>query len=454
MRNQLRNRTAPRRPRAGPRPPSGRSLVSEPDRGRGSGKKPLLLLCCLLAAGLGWWLCHPQKAAEDTPLTSSLAEQPEPDGPAWRNLSALLAGRLDELPGAACLEIPVAGGAVLSLRTGLDPEVQQRVEEGLSRSQAVGAGAAVLDPRSGRILALACYNRDPARPMVFFWKSYPAASLIKVVTAAAAIETGRLEPCSILTYTGGPYSLRPRDLGPETRRWSSRVTLQNAFARSLNTVLGRIGIYETGPNLLREFGTRFFFNRPLPCEVPFESSFFPVPEDRFGIAQAASGYNQRTLITTLHAAWIAALVAAGGASPTPWLVERVEGEPEAGGPSLHRPGAPIRVLSTAAANKMQQLMEATITEGTCRRSFAPRHRSALLRTLRFGGKTGNINNEEDTLKYDWFMGYAKDAAGIPSVALSVFVLHDRQLGHRANRVAFDLFQGYFQNRETAPSSRP
>jgi len=435
-------------------PSAARSPLGRPRAGRGIRGRSFLLFGLFLLAGIGWWLCHPPRADEDTLARSCSADQSPRDGAAWRSMSPLLASRLPELQNAGCLEVTTAGGSVLTLHTALDPEIQGRVQGILNRSQALGAGVAVLEPLSGRVIALATYNRDPTRPLVFSWKAYPAASLIKVITAAAAIEKRHLEPSSILTYTGGPYSLRHKDLGSQVHRWATRVTLENAFARSLNTVFGKVGIHELGADALREFGRRFFFNQPLPCEVPFETSFFPVPEDRFGIAQAASGYNQRTLITTLHAAWIAALVCSGGASPTPWLIERVEGQAEATAALVQRPGVPIRVLSSPGARKMQRLMEATISEGTCQRSFAGRHRIARFRSLTFGGKTGNINDQEQTVKNDWFMGYARDASGHPLVALSVFVLHEMRLGLRANRVAFEVFQAFFQDREGAPSSRP
>lgn len=67
-----------------------------------------------------------------------------------------------------------------------------------------------------------------------------------------------------------------------------------------------------------------------------------------------------------------------------------------------------------------------------------------LKAVRFGGKTGNINNDEGTIKYDWFAGYGENQQTGQAVALCVMLLHGPTPGTRANRVAFELFSRYFQ----------
>ena len=114
----------------------------------------------------------------------------------------------------------------------------------------------------------------------------------------------------------------------------------------------------------------------------------------------------------------------------------------------HQEGIPIRVLSAEIAEEMQDLMESTIRYGTCHKSFRPRQRVRRLRSVVFGGKTGNINNATDTIKYDWFLGYGRDTAGDHQIALGVMMIHGRLLGHRANVVAYDIFKRYFQRKKS------
>jgi cell division protein FtsI/penicillin-binding protein 2 len=365
---------------------------------------------------------------------------------AWRPFPGLLAKGLDELGGANCLELSDGTGQPYTLYTSLDREYQRWVERRLRSSMALGGVVAALDPPSGRILALAAYNQDPEQPEAFFWKAYPAASLFKVITAAAALERGDLETTSVLAYTGRNHTLYRRDLKQKDYPWSNRVTLRKAFAMSVNPVFGKIGIHSLGRKALSEYGAAFFFGQVLPSEVPFETSRLHVPEDPIGIAEIASGFNRRTVMTGLHAAWIAALIASDGSAPVPWLVEsaRVEQGQEV---YRHKEGIPVRVLSPETAEQMQDLMEATIQYGTCHKSFRPRKRYRSLRAVIFGGKTGNINNATDTVKYDWFLGYGRTRGGNHQIALSVMMVHGRLLGHRANVVAFDLFKRYFQRKK-------
>ena len=182
---------------------------------------------------------------------------------------------------------------------------------------------------------------------------------------------------------------------------------------------------------------------PYIASEPAYDGVWQVPDDSVGIAEIASGFNHKTEMTPLHAAWIAALILADGAAPVPWLVESAH-TPDGETFYRQREGIPIRVLSPGTARDMQDLMEATIQLGTCRKSFRARRQDSSLRTVVFGGKTGNINNKTDTIKYDWFLGYGKTESGSHEIALSVIMVHGRLLGHRANVMAYDLFKRYFR----------
>ncbi len=364
----------------------------------------------------------------------------------WRPAPEFLLSGLEDLDGAGCLELAGAKGPPYTLHTSFDREYQRWVERRLRRSMALGGVVAALDPRSGRILALATYNEDPEKPEAFFWKAYPAASLFKVVTAAAALESGILEPESILDYTGRNHTLYRRDLKQKTYPWSNRVTLRKAFAMSVNPVFGKIGIHALGAEALREFGAAFYFGQTLPTEVPFETSRLRVPGDSIGIAEISSGFNRQTLMTAIHAAWIGAIIVSDGAAPVPWVVESVLDE-DGQERYRHEEEIPIRVLSPETAEEMRDLMEATIQLGTCRKSFRASRRDSRLRSVVFGGKTGNINNKTDTIKYDWFLGYGRSRSGKHQLALSVMMVHGKLLGHRANVMAYDLFKRYFRRKK-------
>ncbi len=405
---------------------------------------PLFLVAILLVAGS--LLLHP---LFDSRLDSSVPSRHAPERPEplenWAALSELLARRIQEIPGGTCIELP-HGDDRATIQSSIDPEYQSWVDGRLRRSMALAGIAVAMHPSSGRVLALSVFNADPEEPQAFFWKAYPAASIFKVITASAALDRGLLTPDSVLDYSGRAHTLYRRQLEQKIYSWSNRVSLEKAFARSINPVFGKIGIYHLGGTLLEAYGSAFFFNQPFPSELPLETSTLHVPGTPQGIAEVACGFNRVTLLTPVQAAWIGSVVAAEGASPPPWLVESIRPGTGSAAPSLDHQQAPIRVVTPRSARQMQRLMEATIRYGTCRKSFSRRNRYRYTRPLIFGGKTGNINDPSDRLKYDWFVGYARAPDPEEDLAVSVLMFHGEKLGHRANVMAFDLMRTYFRQK--------
>jgi len=134
-------------------------------------------------------------------------------------------------------------------------------------------------------------------------------------------------------------------------------------------------------------------------------------------------------------------------------VESIQSDPFSQAPPLDDQGKPVRALPLHAARQMQALMEATIRSGTCRQSFSDRKRYTYMRHLTFGGKTGNINDRQSPVKYDWFVGYALGEDPEDALALSVLMFHGEKLGHRANVMAFDLMRAYYQQKHQAETKR-
>ncbi len=425
-----------------------------PGRNRTPRRRLLIPVFVVLASILGF-LLYPYRSSE---TGSSVPPPPTPQQPAhaatWTAVSELLVRRIHDLQDApSCLHIPLDEERAVTLRSSVDTRYQSWVENRLRQSMALAGTAVVMNPDSGRLLALSVFNADPDDPLAFFWKTYPAASIFKVVTAAAAIDRDLLAPDSILEYTGRPHTLFRKQLEQKHSPWSHSVTLAESFARSINPVFGRIGIHHLGANALSDYGSAFLFNQPFPCELPVQTSTLRVPGEAQKIAEVASGFNRTTLLSPVQAAWIASVIAADGSAPPPWFVEAVQSDPFSLLPPLEHQQTPLRVLAVDTTRQMQQLMEATIRYGTCRESFSTRNRYPYLRPLRFGGKTGNINDRELPVKYDWFVGYAVSPDREDSLALSVLMFHGEKLGHRANVLAFDLMRAYYRQRHRAEAKQ-
>ncbi len=360
----------------------------------------------------------------------------------WMTLAPYVKEVMERLDAHPCVEVALSEDPCRVCTT-LDTSLQSWLELRLRKSMAFAAVAVVTEPVTGKIRALASYNSNPWNKEAGFYNTYPAASLFKIVTATAAVDRHVLQPESLISYSGHPYGLSKSSLRLTDTKGSERITLSNAFARSINPVFGKIGLHLIGPKPLSLYGEAFFFNRPLPTELPVEKSYLEVPEDDpMGIAGIASGLNHSTRISPIHAVWIGSVILNGGAAPMPWLVERVEDS--SGTPRYSKVNhEAIRVISRETADKIRTMMRATITEGTCKRRFAGWQSDPVLGRLELGGKTGNVNNDESTRKYDWFVGYGVDSVSGEKVTVSVLVIHSHQIGHRANQVARDVIKKYF-----------
>jgi cell division protein FtsI/penicillin-binding protein 2 len=314
----------------------------------------------------------------------------------------------------------------------LDPRLQPKLERSLA-SWGVPWGAVVLlDPSTGRVLALAEYSRaEPHRKGIALSAIAPAASVFKIVTAAALLERG-VGPEDEVCYHGGKRRLQPRLLADDPRRDRRCATLSAAFGHSTNVVFAKLAGRGLDAEALRAAARRFLFNEQIPFERPVETSRAEIPEDEFSLANTAAGFGAVRL-SPLHGALLAATIANGGLLVPPVLVED-----QAGFLSVTR-GAPARVVDEEVAAQLGRMMRNTVTEGTARRAF--RRPSAAMRGVAVAGKTGSLADPSPFRDYSWFVGYAP--ADHPEVAVATVVVNERLWRVRAPALAKEALEAYF-----------
>ena len=329
---------------------------------------------------------------------------------------------LDELVASGSLSMNNQALGHITIRSSLDIPLQRWVVGQLLRSRALAAGVVALDATSGRVLALA--GVEGGRPWAWnaLIPAIPAASLFKIVTAAALIEQAGLGPFSPLTYVGRAHTLYRFQLRwPQPWRRPIRTTLARAFARSNNALFGRLGLRLLGPKVLTRYARAFGFEGDLGLEIALPPSRLMHPASDFGVAEMACGFNRVTTTSPLHAALMAAVAPTGGRMPIPWIVNEVVGST---GEVLYRQGAPRArvVVRPATARALEELMQATVRIGTARRAFRRVVRSRAWAGIVFGAKTGTIASRDKRERYEWLAAYAKGPGKI--VALGVVVVHN------------------------------
>jgi cell division protein FtsI/penicillin-binding protein 2 len=337
-------------------------------------------------------------------------------------------------------------GNPITVETYFDTELQQYVLKLLGRSLTHKAAVVIMRPDSGEILAMADYHREEGEEnnILCLQADFPAASLFKIISAAAAIEEKRLAPDTPLYFRGRKHTLYKNQLGKEEKigRYTNKTSLRSSFCGSINPVFGKIGIYELGRELLVKYSERFLFNQSIPFELPLEKSEIEVPENAFGLAEIASGFNKRTLISPLHAALITAVVANGGVMMAPSFVWRI----------IDHRGRLVyaakreelaRSISAETAQQMRILMRDTVTRGTCRSAFLPLKRKKAFRDVELGAKTGTINDPSDRYKFDWLTAYALPKGPQGGIVISVLAVHGEKLGIRSNDLARYIINHHF-----------
>ncbi|MBN1104942.1 MAG: hypothetical protein JXL84_16125 [Deltaproteobacteria bacterium] len=418
---------------------------------------PRVGLCWAAVAGLilvilghsGSWisatLCERGSGSQGRP------EQGEntPEGLSGKHLPELLKDLPLTVPSPRHAFTVARNGSRFSVETSLDSSLQGFIHDLLSRSQTVRAAMVVLNPGTGQILAIAdSENGNGAGGGGLPLKAeYPAASLFKIVAAAAAIEARGFTPESTMSFRGRKYTLYRSQLKPEKGDSGVRMSLREAFSASINPIFGKIGIYALGKDLMEDYAQRFLFNQSIPFELPLEVSPVDVPADDFGLAEIASGFNKRTMISPVHAALLSAAVANKGVIMKPWLIRAVKDDH---GRVVYRaePSRLARPITEDTARKMRVLMHETVITGTCRKAFRPLHRKESFSDIELGAKTGTINDSLDQYRVDWVTAYAIPEGEDGSICISGLALHGEKVGIRVKDMVRAVIDNYFSS-ETA-----
>lgn len=244
----------------------------------------------------------------------------------------------------------------------------------------------------------------------------PPGSTFKIVTAAAALESGRYEPDT--PVKGGArldLPLTRTDLVNENggNCGGDQITLTQALQVSCNVSFGDIGL-KLGADALREqsekfgFGERFFHD--LDDDLTRQAiSDFPEDPDKPQTALSAIGqFDVRA--TPLQMAMVAAGVANNGDVMTPYLVDEIRTS-DLDVLDRTEPRRLSEAMSSANARKLTDMMVAVVDSGT--------GQTAQIPGLKVAGKTGTAQSAPERPPYAWFVSFAP--ADTPEVAVAVLV---------------------------------
>ncbi len=288
----------------------------------------------------------------------------------------------------------------------IEPALQDALTALLESYQTPYAAVVVLEPATGRVLAMAEHAQaNPALRGLATKALFPAASVFKLVTATALLDAG-LGPDDVGCAHGGKRHIQARLLEDSTADQTC-LSLAEALGRSANAVFAKLTHRYLRPEQLRAAAEALHFNRPFDFPVPTDVSLARVPDDALGLATTGAGFGD-VYLSPLHGAMLASVAANRGLWRAPVLFED----------QVDAAGAGERVLSEDQAAALVRMMEETVTHGTARRVF----RGSTLRSA--VGKTGSLADKPPLpyRDYTWFVGFAPRDS--PRVAVAAVVVND------------------------------
>ena len=331
-----------------------------------------------------------------------------------------------------------------SVELTIDPVLQQAAWDALGDQR--GAVVAV-DTQTGAILAMVskpsydpnvlaghdftavtqawtALQADPSRPMdnrALGGITYPPGSTFKLITAAAALESGMTPDTPLVAPTVLDLPLTTATLhnfGGAACSGTGAITLRDALRISCNTAFAQLGM-DLGADALRAQAEAFGFDTPLNVPMKVTESHFPADPDAPQTALSAIGQFE-VRVTPLQMAMVSAAIANGGVPMRPYLVQAVRSS-DLTVVDQTEPTELGRAVSAGTAAALRDMMVGVVANGT--------GRAAQIAGIQVAGKTGTAQTTEDAAPHAWFTAFAP--ADAPRVAVAVIVENGGSMGNEA-----------------------
>jgi penicillin-binding protein A len=302
-----------------------------------------------------------------------------------------------------------------------------------------GGYAKVLKIRGACSGASALYNRTTQG-------LYTPGSTFKVVTAAAALDTGAFTPSSTFYDPGycEEYGKQISNAGnPDQggREVFGHLSFSSALEHSVNSVFCNIG-KQIGAGTILTYAKRFGFYRTPPLETPANERFasglyhgthlFDPKDPASQVDPGRLAFGQEAMLASpLQMAMVAATVGNGGVVPRPYVVQKIVASDGSTVQTTH-PGTLGRAIKPQTAAELNQMMQLVVQGGT--------GTAAQIPGIAVAGKTGTAETNTPNVYTAWFIAFAP--ADNPQVAIAVAV--EKQLNGFGGSVAAPIAKQVMQ----------
>jgi cell division protein FtsI (penicillin-binding protein 3) len=324
---------------------------------------------------------------------------------------------------------------------------EEELERGVKSSNADGGLVAVMNPKTGEILALGQYPRvnpnEAGRCNVEDQKLrvvtdlFEPGSVFKIVTASAALEAGLVKPDQMFFAENGKYKVRLRNgkvrVIKDTHEYGW-ITFQQAMELSSNIVMAKVSDIVGGERLYRK-AKDFGFGTPTGIEVPGEiHGELKKPSTWSATTLNTMAYGYEVGVTPIQILAAYGAVANGGILLKPYIVKKIVSATDETVQET-TPQTVRRVVSDQVARTLTQFFEGVVERGTAT--------LAKIEGVRIAGKTGTSKKHFDGRYQSGsytasFVGFfpAED----PQVVCLVMVDNPRQGSYFGGQVSAPIFR--------------
>lgn len=318
-----------------------------------------------------------------------------------------------------------------------DVFLAEKIDNLLRRFRPEHAVILMVDPKTNEITAWGERrdNHVQEKPDYFIKNTFPAASLAKTITIAAAMESNRYSLTSQIPMIGASHTLYRNQLRVKEGFKGPFIEMQDAYAKSANPPLALIGM-NVGAERLRSAAKKLGYNMNFPAGLPDRSSYTP-PDTGYGLAEASCGFTKATTLTPLLAAAQVRAILMKKPLEIPWAANLDGYAPKS------RIALDVGRFTDNTYYGLREAMIRSVTHGTARKNISTKHMARKnYAALNIGGKTGSLDGSDPHGRYEWFMGFAQSKED-PSkaVVLVIMQVHDLQgvRSQPATQVAGMLF---------------
>lgn len=277
---------------------------------------------------------------------------------------------------------------VLTIEQSVQYFVEKKLEEAVKKFQAISGNILIIEPKTGRIIAMANYptydnaNYSEVSDAALFQnkciqEQYEPGSIFKPVTYAIALDTGKMEPTTTY-HDGGSVSMAGYTLHNFDGKGRGTIPMTKALDLSLNTGAifaqqraGKENYYQ----YLKNFGLGEKTGIDLIGEAEGDIRNLAEMKD---LNFATASFGQGISLTPIQMVTAFSAVINGGHLMKPQIVEKVI---KNNGEEISIPPKEIRkVISETASSKMRAMLISVVKNGWSIKSAIPGYL--------IGGKTG------------------------------------------------------------------